>query len=330
MQLTYQEIRSITTGTVYIEETEKGLKFHRFSKTQEEFLYKPHRYFPYEYFSSKFGASYFGLLSKTTAGVAFDFYTDAEEVKVEIGELIIPVDAKLQNFDVYINKRYMETYEGDKDIVFPLTRGKKRVTVHFPWGNSAIIKSVMLVNATMVSPVYQNTDVLCIGDSITHGGNTTHPGTTWVTVMARKLSVSVINQGLCGFVHDADVVEKVCDPKIVITAYGVNDYGRKTNEQLGQDADAFIKKVRECYPNAKVFSILPLWTAWNTDPGNWFEDKRAILKDVYEKNNVHIIDGQKMIPHNTKYLDDGVVHPNEAGFTYYGNRVAKIVNEYLR
>ena len=45
-------------------------------------------------------------------------------MKIEIGELIIPVDAKLQNFDVYVNNRYLETFEGDKDIAFSLTKGK--------------------------------------------------------------------------------------------------------------------------------------------------------------------------------------------------------------
>ena len=39
MKLTNEQIRSITTGTVYIEETENGLAFHRYSKEQEEFVY---------------------------------------------------------------------------------------------------------------------------------------------------------------------------------------------------------------------------------------------------------------------------------------------------
>lgn len=329
MKLSTKQIRSITTGVVYIEEQEKGLKFHRFSKAQEEYLSKPHKYFPEEFFCSKFGACYFGLVAQGTAGVSFDFYTDADEIKIEISELIIPTTQKMQNFDVYINSRFVKSFEADKDIIFSLSGRKKRVTVYFPWGNSAIIKSVTLKNATMLSPVYQNTDVLCIGDSITQGANSAYPSITWVTLMARKLDVSVINQGLCGFVSDEKLVEKVCEPKIVITAFGINDYYRKTNEQLGQEADAFIKKVCSCYPRAKVFSVLPLWTFWNTQSVDWGEDKRAILKDVYEKNGVHIIDGFKMMPHNIKYIEDGLLHPNDLGFKYYGNRVANIVKDYL-
>ena len=102
---------------------------------------------------------------------------------------------------------------------------------------------------------------------------------------------------------------------------------RKTNEQLSQEADAFIKKVRSCYPNSKLFSILPLWTLWNAQSVDWGEDKRAILKAVYEKNDVHIIDGFKMMPHNIKYIEDGILHPNAEGFRYYGNRVAKVMEE---
>ena len=327
MKLSINQIRSITTGVVYIEEKESGLKFHRFSKGQEEYLSKPHKYFSEEFFCSKFGACYFGLVAQGTAGVSFDFYTDAEEVKIEIGELIIPTTHKIQNFDVYINNRFLKSFEADKDILFLLSGGKKRVTVYFPWGNSAIIKSVTLKNATVLIPAYQGTDVLCIGDSITQGANSAYPSITWVTVMARKLGVSVINQGVCGFVNDENLVEKVCEPKVVITAFGINDYYRKTNVQLGQEADAFIKKVRSCYPNSKLFSILPLWTLWNAQSVDWGEDKRAILKAVYEKNDVHIIDGFKMMPHNIKYIEDGILHPNAEGFRYYGNRVAKVVEE---
>lgn len=329
MRLTVEQICSIATGAVYIEEKENGLEFHRFSREQEQFFYKPHKYFTEEFFTAQFGACYFGLLAQTTAGITFDFYTDAKAVKIEIGELIIPVDAKKQCFDVFVNNKYKASYEGDKNFCFSLNSGKNRVTIYFPWVNNALIKGVALQNATNIEPVHKGVDVLCIGDSITHGGNSLHPGTTWVTVMARKLSVSVINQGLCGFVNDERAVERVCSPKLVITAYGVNDYGRKTDEQLKEETDAYIKKVKECYPEAKVFSILPIWTAWNTNPGNWCEEKRFILKSVYERNGVHIIDGMKMIPHNVKYLEDGVVHPNEAGFTYYGNRVAKIIKEFL-
>lgn len=330
MKLTNEQIRCITTGTVYIEETEKGLAFHRFSKEQEEFFAGGNKYFQDDFFTKEFGGCYFGFMAKSTAGVTFDFYTDAKNLFVEIGELILPANAEVQNFDIYVNGKHKLTCAANENIELTLQKGQKRVTVYFPWGNYPIVKGVDLDGSTYCTAVGGETDVLCIGDSITHGGNSNHPAITWVTVMARKLGVRVINQGLCGFVNDAGCVAKVCDPKVVITAYGVNDYGRKTHLQMEEDTDAFIKKVKECYPNAKVCSILPIWTAFNTDPGNWFEDKRAILKSVYEKNGVHIIDGMKMVPHDTKYMADGVVHPNEAGFVYYGGRVAKIVNEYIK
>ncbi len=86
--------------------------------------------------------------------------------------------------------------------------------------------------------------------------------------------------------------------------------------------------MKALYPNAKVFSILPTWTVWDKDP-NWNAKKRQILRTVYEMNGVYIIDGHKLFPHNEeKYLSDSV-HPNSAGFAYYGGRVAKIIKPFL-
>ena len=74
---------------------------------------------------------------------------------------------------------------------------------------------------------------------------------------------------------------------------------------------------------------MPLWTAWDSKDSHWSERRREVLREVYEKNSVRIIDGFKMVPHNPKYLEDDILYPNEEGFIYYGSRVAKIIRDFI-
>lgn len=145
----------------------------------------------------------------------------------------------------------------------------------------------------------------------------------------RNLDVGIINQGSSGFVYDEGSVEKVCDPKIVITAYGINDYGRKTIEQLEEYAVTFFKKLRKTYKDAKIVSILPLWTIWDSDVKDFGIVQRTCLTRVYEKYSDYIIDGHNMMPHNKEYLGDGVVHPNDKGFEYYCNNLTNELKKFL-
>ena len=185
-----------------------------------------------------------------------------------------------------------------------------------------------LAGATIFEPQKKEIEILFLGDSITHGAISIHPSNTYVMRVARNLDVGVLNQGNSGFVYDAGSIERVCDPKVIVTAYGINDYMRKDLWTLKRDAEAFLLKLREVYSESKIVSILPLWTVWDAEQENFKIDKRQTLEEVYKEYSDVIVDGHTLIPHDKKYLADEV-HPNDEGFAFYGENLSKVLLDLI-
>jgi lysophospholipase L1-like esterase len=327
MKLKFEEITSAAEGIVRTEENNVGLELHRFTREQEAFFYKTHKNFCNDYFFN----GYFGKNCRTTAGVTLNFVTDAEKIVIRLGKLeLAPLRNKIdQLFDFYVDGEYTITYEAEDEISYKTEGGKHRYTIYFPHYAFPIISEVELVGATLFEPCSRPAEILFFGDSITHGSRAKHPSRSYVMGVARTLEVSVLNQGNSGFVYDAGSVEHVCDPKIVVCAYGINDICRKKDKrELCRDAENFLKKVRECYPNAKIVSILPIWTKWEANKIDCMVDDREILHSVYRELSDYIVDGRELIPLDMSLFDDGI-HPTEEGFEHYTKNLARILKGIL-
>ena len=327
MKLDFDQIISAANGIVRTETNDKGLELHRFTREQEAFFYKTHPLYCHEYFFN----GYFGKIIRTTGGITLNFSTDAKKIIFNFGTVEFPCGATKGLFDLYVDGSFAQSYEaaeiGDK-IEHEASGELHSYTLYFPVYLFPIVSAVELVGANEFIPHKKETEILFLGDSITHGGIAEHPSNSYVMRIFRALDVGIINQGVSGFVYDAESVEKVCDPKIVVTAYGINDYGRKDANTLEKSAKEFIIKTRKIYPDAKIVSILPLWTAWDEDK-NFKKSERERLKKVYDTFSDVTVDGYKLIPHDKKYLQDGIVHPNDEGFEFYGEHLAKILKKYF-
>ena len=327
MKLTFEQIASCAEGIVRTEENNVGLELHRFTREQEAFFYKTHKNFCNDYFFN----GYFGKNCRTTAGVTLNFVTDAEKIVIRLGKLEL---ATLRNkidqlFDLYIDGEYTATYEAEDEISHKTEGGKHRYTVYFPHYAFPIISEVDFVGATLFEPCARQAEIIFFGDSITHGSRSKHPSNTYVMRVARALGVGVLNQGNSGFVYDAGSVERVCEPRLVVCAYGINDICRKKDKgELRGDAQDFHKRVRECYPNAKIVSILPIWTKWEANKIDCMVDDREILHSVYREYSDYIVDGREMIPLDMSLFDDGI-HPTEEGFEHYGKNLAERLSAIL-
>ena len=325
MKLSHEEILAAANGYVRIEENELGLELHRFSRDQEAFFYKTHPLFCRESFFN----GYFGRNCRTSAGITLDFVTDAEEIRIGFGRVEFPNDSKNQSFDLFVDSEYSCSFPAEKEIRYRASGNKQRFTLHFPYFAFPVISGIELTGAAVYEPLKKPAELLFMGDSITHGLSAVHPANTYVMRVARSLDIGIINQGNSGFVYDAGSIDKVCDPKIVITAYGTNDYGRKSLDLLQSQTEDFLKKVRQVYGSARILSILPLWTVWDGEGTGFRPAERACLQEVYKENSDCIVDGHNMIPHDKKYFADGMVHPNDEGFEFYGSRLAAELRRIL-
>ncbi|MBO5019454.1 MAG: SGNH/GDSL hydrolase family protein [Clostridia bacterium] len=221
-----------------------------------------------------------------------------------------------------MDNKLVESYKTESEIVYKASGEKQRFTLHFPYYAFPIITSVKLEDATVFLPQKRQVDILFLGDSITHGANSVNPSNTYVMRVARNMDIGILNQGNSGFVYDEGSIEKVCEPKIVVTAYGINDFHRKNIELIDRDTTEFLQKLKETYKNSKIVSILPLWTVWNGNDENYKVAERNCIKSIYEEYSDYIIDGYNLVPHNKKYFADEL-HPNDQGFAFYGDKLTK-------
>ena len=325
MKLTYEQIISAAVGIVRADITEKGIEFHRFSDTQVKAFDEPRDLYPDEFF-----IGYFGRNCRTTAGVVLDFYTNSKKVKLFVASNERPNESETQSFDVYIEKRLRYTFSADADFEFPLCGRKHRVRIYFPYMNFPVISGLELDDGATFAPTGEGVDVLCMGDSITHGASAANVSNSWVSRFSRAFDFRVLNQGNCGFVYDEAIVERVCDPKIVMLSYGTNDIGRKTLERFKEDTEKFLIKVKSTYPEAKIAAIIPIWTAWDDGKNEDRLAKRAFLREIYEKYGVFAVDGMKLVPNDPKYFADKVVHPNDEGFAYYASRLVAALEDFVK
>ena len=318
MKLTFEQIISAANGIVRTEQNDLGLELHRFTREQEAFFHKTHPLYCNSYFFN----GYFSKNCRTCAGITIDFISDLTKLRIKFGKIEYTHGSRGAIFDLHIDDEFAQSFESFEEILYNAHEGQHRFTLYFPYFAFPIIASIELENATVFIPQKKKTEILFLGDSITHGARAIHPSNTYVMRVARNLDVGIVNQGNSGFVYDACSVEKVCDPKIVVTAYGINDFNKKNLQMLESDTVEFIEKVKSLYQNSRIVSILPLWTAGDGKDENFKKDERDCLKRVYEEYSDYIIDGRTLIPHDEKYLHDGV-HPNDEGFKHYGNNLAK-------
>lgn len=320
MKLTYEQIVSAANGIIRTEQNELGLELHRFTREQEGFFYKTHPAFCMDSFFN----GYFGRNCRTSAGVTLDFISDAKLLKIQFGstEYAKSKRDRLHLFDLYIDGKFAKSYKTETEISYISSGKQQRFTLYFPSYAFPILSSVELEDAAIFMPQKKNIDILFLGDSITQGAFAVNPSNSYVMRIARNMDIGVLNQGNSGFVYDAGSIEKVCNPKIVVTAYGINDFHRKSIELIQKETAEFLKKLKDVYRNSKIVSIIPLWTVWNANDENYKSAERECIKNIYEKYSDYVIDGYNIVPHDKKYFADEV-HPNDDGFVFYGDYLTK-------
>lgn len=312
-------IKKIATGVVRFEQTEDGLLLHRFSEKQTEAFYQSLPYYTGEYFNG-----YFGNNCRSLAGVTLDFTTTARRLCLTLGKNHIPGDAKSGVFDLYVNGRYRESFPWMPKIDLHFTTGEKHITIYCPYFNFPAFQGIESDEELM--PIGQGVDLLLMGDSITHGVGAINPGSSYANTMARELGVRILNQGQSGYVYDAKTVERVCNPRYILCAYGTNDRSCKPIEAIEPETVAFFRQVKRCYPDVPIAAILPPWCENQSEKSMQIGEQ---LRRIYIDEGIAVIDGQKMIPHDPAYFADGL-HPNNYGGRIYGKRLAKALTSAWR
>ena len=330
MKLTFEQIRSVTTGAVSVEQEEDGLHFFRFNQEQRACDKETCRQTQVTAFKKK-------LLA--TAGIKLSFRTDSRTLRVHADmsfatgrtyyALDVVVDGVLaggaDNYArIELNRNYAEQNFGDGEdtVELELGGGEHEVCIHLPWGARTVLKELELEDGASLVPVTPSKKLLTFGDSITQGYDALRPSHRYVARLARALDAQEYNKAIGGAVTFPELarVREDFDPDYVVVAYGTNDWRFITQEDFCGRYSRLLDAIGECYPAAQVFLITPIWRKDTDTESQWerFELVEQCIRDAAARlSNATVICGFDLVPHDEGYYADLRLHPNDAGFDCY-------------
>lgn len=176
--------------------------------------------------------------------------------------------------------------------------------------------------------------LLCYGSSITHGSNALDMSHSWVSVLAHKLNMDVINLGMAGScAMEPEFAEYIASEgekgkwDIAILELGINVLGWNEVKILDR-AENIIKQVAGRNPDKKVYVISPFYYCGEDIDNNKGGHKwRRLLKQVTGQlafSNVTYINGIDIID-NMSYISADEVHPNIYGMTRIADMLFSII-----
>lgn len=288
------------------------------------------------------------------AGIAFDFVSDTEYLKLKIHTL--PTNVAYCYVDIYeddvmvAHNGYTERtpVEGDVEIYARFKAGTKHIRVYLPTFYQTAIKSFELSDGASFAAAENQKQFVFYGDSITQGYTTPYPGNTYPNIVCRHFNARCLNQASGGAVFASDlIIESSIKADVVFLAYGFNDWSE--NRDVETDAASAIERIKSVHPTAKIIAITPVFCGYNIKNGKMdcaffgmpetresgrkysFFELVTRLKNVYAQYpDVTVVDGLSLIPPETRYLQHDLVHPNEAGFIQYGMNLCRQLENILQ
>jgi Lysophospholipase L1 and related esterases len=325
MELCLAQLKSITNGAIDVTEENGEYRFHRFTEKQtKEYGVKEN----------------LKIRCACPAGVSLDFETDSDFFQVQYS-LKFSTGRPFFHFDFYVNDIFTASIgedplvnrEGTVCYQFPKEFGKtKRVTIYLPQLYELTLSNISLSNGSRITPAQQKSKKLfCLGDSITQGMEAKYPSNTYPVQLARYLNAELLNQGVGGYIFNHESLDKDLpySPDLITVAYGTNDWSSLPSaEALLTNVTAYFKTLCAIYPTVPIYAITPLWRSNLHDirPAGTFEQVGNTMRTVCEKYpNIKVVDGMKLVPNMSLYLNDKTIHPNDLGFLHYAFQLSKAI-----
>lgn len=329
MNLTLEHVKAITVGAAEVEQTSNGrFLFWRFTQEQRDL------------YVNRGNDAY--LRSLATAGVRLAFQTDS--TRLTLVSRVTPASSALFfGFDLWVNGKcvdHLRNFDesqmtvpytliplsfGRVEKTFLLGEGVKTVEVYFPWSVQPSVEYIQLDDGASVTPVRRKHTLLAFGDSITQGYHALSPSHSYLCRLARMLDADEWNKAIGGEVFFPELA-KTTDafiPDIVTVAYGCNDYHLRTREQFEEHCRAFFRNLKATYPQSRIIVISPIWLPRGGElPFGRFEDLHTAIEQCLSGlDDIELINGIDLVPHDKTLFGDGTVHPSDDGFRYYADNL---------
>ena len=339
MQLTFEQICTVTTGAVEISREADGIHFYRFTREQMTFSQPQIKNLEQKRIS--------------TAGVKLSFCTDSRILGLRT-KMLPGSGRKYYSLDVTVNGEVVGVmdnfshlnlpqnhaeypYEelGTDKAAFSLGEGVKHVCIHLPWSFCAVLQELTLDDGSLLEPVIPSKKLLALGDSITQGYDAQRPSNRYIARLAQALDAQEFNKAIGGANTFPELVRapEAFVPDYIVMAYGTNDWGYSTTPRFCADYRASLASLRTHYPNVPIFALTPVWRK-NADDfcplGVLLDVEEYIREITSEFSDVFMISCFHAIPHNEQYYGDLRLHPNDAGFDHYFKAVHKSICDCIK
>lgn len=325
MVLDFNQIKAITCGAVRICQSDDGIRFYRFTQEQHQL----------------YSQKVIGLFEKSqaTAGVKLCFKTDSTKLffkalfqnaysRTYFSVDVFVDDKPVGYLDNFSDREIPQDYSnirfpvGEYSKRFDLGEGIKTVTVHLPWNKKVALQELSLDDGAFVEPVKPEKKLLAFGDSITQGFDSLRPSRRYISRLADALNAQEFNRAVGAEHYEPNLVALKEDfvPDYIVVAYGTNDWSSSDPDTFNAKCKAFYANLNKNYPGVKTFAISPIWRT-NVDEvrafGSFFDIEKGIREASAGMDNVTVIPGIDLIPHDVKYFGDYGLHPNAEGFDHY-------------
>ena len=311
MDLTFEEIRSLTHGADHITVEEDGLHFHKCTVKQEQAWREAD-----EYYVEK---------ALSTTGVRLEMETDAESIAF--------VAPRGNKFEIWVNRMFYrqifadDLHEQGEIPTVKLEPGIKKIMFALPSHQMGVLSSFSLEGATFCKPVTYQKKILFIGDSITQGWNSRFDTLSFAYRTAIALGMDFHICGIGGGRYIPETFDQVAfDPDIIVIAYGINDFKSKKRieSEIVPNIRRYLDRVKEAYGDRRVVVLTPIRFA--DRDATWNFMVRSSVADAAKEKGFEVVDGETLFPKNSAFYADGSFHPNDLGFSIYAERLI----EYFR
>ena len=337
MKLNLAQISAITLGAARIEEIDNDIHFYRFTKEQEE-LYQQRT-------PTLKHKDDFYLKTFSTSGVQMRFRTNSQSLFLNV-DVAKSTTRKYFSVEVTVNGERIGTIKnfaeeelegnytkwpfplGNFSKAFDLGAGEKEVRIYLPWSVIMTLKEMSLDDGAFITPVKPNKQLLCFGDSISHGYDVLYPSNKYLTKLADLLGAEEHNKAIGGEVYFPDLAKTKEDfePDYIIVEYGSNDWSLCSREEMTSNCGAFLANVSKTYPNAKIFASTPIWRK-DMHESKPFGDFMLLGGIIQEQaaglENISVIQGFEFVPPDETLFADLMLHPSDKGFEYFVENLSK-------
>lgn len=335
MKLNLSQIKDITLGASGIEEIENGIHFYRFTEEQRE-LYL-------ERSNQKKNDFYVKALS--TSGVQMRFRTDSQSLLIDV-DVEKGSTRRYFSMEVFVNGKRIDAIKnfseeelfgdftkwkfplGSFSKRFDLGEGEKEVRVYFPWSVKTILKEVCLDDGAFIIPVRPKKQLLCFGDSVSHGYDVLYPSNKYLTKLADILDAEEHNKAIGGEIYFPELAKTREDfePDYIIVEYGSNDWSKCTREEMTHNCRKFLCNVSNNYPQARIFVTTPIWRKdmhKETPFGDFMRVGEIIKEQAAGIENISVIWGFEFVPRDESLFADLKLHPSDKGYEYFLENLRK-------